>query len=41
MKKKFYCKICKKKTKETELERCPICLDFRGRADYRRFVLGR
>ena len=23
---KFYCKICKKKTKETKLERCPICL---------------
>jgi primosomal protein N' len=32
------CKICgKKKTKE---ERCPRCLDFRGRGDYEKFLTG-
>jgi hypothetical protein len=40
-KKKFYCKVCKKNTKKHQEERCSICLDFRGRGDYERFLTGR
>lgn len=40
-KKKFYCSICKKNTKNSKSGRCPICLGFKGRKDYENFLLGK